>query len=632
MLTTGTVAADKETGTVGKVARDGTTPGSKPRSALDKGTDSMNRNLLLLGLISGLAILSASPAHAQVPAVGAAPAIPGAPVAPAAPAQANLWSFLLPNADQKFACKTAFCNSPLGMMFNSAAGPVSAMSGGLLGKRCEQNSIQQDLMKPADDPEGLAARVKNDEAEAIERRKAVRFLGTVDCNRWPEAIAALKNALRKDRNECVRFEAALALRNGCCCNNEIIDALKNSVLGENKTDPNPVEKSDRVRAVAAEALALCPMVHEEPKKDPTPLVKADPKLPTDPAEYYRKIAQVPREEMAASARAVLASLKKGGPPPQQPVGTEAAAPVNIPPAPALMPRNNSITGIVANAFVIPSPVNGTRQPFFSSLTKSLTGSQETGAPARNDLSAPLPAGSIPVRDRPAPESRPFSISSQIFDHPMESLVEGRTSFSPPRDLAPPREAATQLEVQLVGPSQANLGTSVTFEIRIANRSSHSVSGLALHASLPDNLTHLEGREIKGMVQSTIPPGETKTLQVSAVAVGAGPGRVRVKVVSPEGEFWAGAEIVCNAPPMPQLPPRAEPSRVAPPRVAPPRIIEESGNQRNQVVQPHAPVENGMLPPRIEPPINPMRGSSGTATIEPRLPSDFVLPDMAPLRR
>ena len=213
---------------------------------------------------------------------------------------------------------------------------------------------------------------------------------------------------------------------------------------------------------------------------------------------------------------------------------------------------------------------------------------------------------------------------------MESLLEGRVAYSPPRDLAPPappREATPQLEVQLVGPNQAHLGTSVTFEIRIANRSSHAVSGLALHASLPKNLTHLEGREIKGMVQSTILPGEVKTLQVSAVAVGAGPGRMRVKVVSPEGEFWAGAEIVCNAPPMMQPTPRAEPSRVAPPR-----IIDESTSQRNQVVRPLAPVENGSLPPRIEAPNDPLRGSSGTATVEPRLPSDFVLPDVAPIRR
>ena len=274
----------------------------------------MNRKLLLLALISGLAIISTS--QAQAPAVTGAPAIPGAPVAAAPAAPANLWSFLLPNADQKAACKTALCNSPLGMMLNSAGGPLSAMSGGLMGNRCAQNSIQQDLLKPADAPEGLAARVKNDEAEAIERRKAVRFLGTVDCNRWPEAIAALKNALRKDRNECVRFEAALALRNGCCCNNEIIDALKNSVLGENKTDPNPVEKSDRVRVVAAEALSLCPMVYEEPKKDKgQPLVKADPKLPTDPAEYYRQIAKMPREEMAASARATPSPPRSDGVPP-----------------------------------------------------------------------------------------------------------------------------------------------------------------------------------------------------------------------------------------------------------------------------------------------------------------------------
>jgi hypothetical protein len=205
----------------------------------------------ILFVITAAGLVLTPVVDAQVPVVPTAPATPAAP--------GNLWSFLLPNAEQKSACKTCFCNSPLGQMINGAAGPMSLMSGGLIPNRCAKNSIANDLKKAADSPDGLAARVKADEEEAKARRAAVRFLGTVDCNYWPEATDTLKNALRKDRNECVRFEAALSLRNGCCCNNEIIDALKNCILGENKTDPNPVEKSERVRAVAAEALARCPL-------------------------------------------------------------------------------------------------------------------------------------------------------------------------------------------------------------------------------------------------------------------------------------------------------------------------------------------------------------------------------------
>ena len=38
----------------------------------------------------------------------------------------------------------------------------------------------------------------------------IRVLAGADCSRWPEAQDALINALRLDRNECVRVEAALA--------------------------------------------------------------------------------------------------------------------------------------------------------------------------------------------------------------------------------------------------------------------------------------------------------------------------------------------------------------------------------------------------------------------------------------
>ncbi len=131
----------------------------------------------------------------------------------------------------------------------------------------------------------------------------MRYLGTVDCARWPEATEALKNALRKDRNECVRLEAALALLNGCCCNLETIEALKNSAAGEFKTDPNPVERCDRVRAVAAEALARC-ILMEPPM--PVPLAPPGPLPPrveaplTDP-EYYKRIATLPRQQVVQSA-------------------------------------------------------------------------------------------------------------------------------------------------------------------------------------------------------------------------------------------------------------------------------------------------------------------------------------------
>src|SRR5262245_5650772 len=147
----------------------------------------------------------------------------GQPVgAPAA--SGNLWSYLLMTPDQKLACKTWWCNCGVGQLVSGAAGPVGMGTGGLFGGCCEKTAIENAIAnKPPEGSESTAARIMKDEAEAKARRLAVRYLGTVDCNYWPDAAKALRLSLRFDPNECVRFEAALALRNGCCCTNEIID-------------------------------------------------------------------------------------------------------------------------------------------------------------------------------------------------------------------------------------------------------------------------------------------------------------------------------------------------------------------------------------------------------------------------
>jgi hypothetical protein len=133
--------------------------------------------------------------------------------------------------------------------------PVSAFSGGLINNPCLKPSLA-DLAKPADSADGAAARVKADEMAAKERRAAVRYLGTVECNRWPEAEMALINSLRGDRNECVRLEAAWVLGRGCCCTPKIVAALSLTVSGSDR-DGFPVERSERVRAVALASLNHC---------------------------------------------------------------------------------------------------------------------------------------------------------------------------------------------------------------------------------------------------------------------------------------------------------------------------------------------------------------------------------------
>src|SRR5262249_24673083 len=139
---------------------------------------------------------------------------------------------------------------------NNTMKPIGALSGGMLPPFCPVAS-PADLAKAAQpgNSEGAAAKIKAAEAEAKARRAAIRYLGTVDCNWWPEAEKALIVGLRADSNECVRLEAAWALNRGCCCTKATIAALTETVKGTKEL--GPAENSERVKIAAMAALNHC---------------------------------------------------------------------------------------------------------------------------------------------------------------------------------------------------------------------------------------------------------------------------------------------------------------------------------------------------------------------------------------
>jgi hypothetical protein len=98
-----------------------------------------------------------------------------------------------------------------------------------------------------------AAKIKLDQSQVKSRQAAVRYLALVDCHFYPEAEAGLIAALRADRNEGVRYEAALALGTSRCVSRRMVDALTIAALGH-VTDGHPAETSERVRAAAHESL------------------------------------------------------------------------------------------------------------------------------------------------------------------------------------------------------------------------------------------------------------------------------------------------------------------------------------------------------------------------------------------
>lgn len=232
----------------------------------------------------GLA-LNASPTRAQiggapVPAAAApaaaAGAAPAAAAAGAAEAKQGFFMKLCKTLDE---CRRKLCMTPTGQLLNSMSRPAAGLTGGVIPSFCPAMPSDKDLAQPG--VAGAADAAKKDALEAKMRREKVRFLGTLDCRYYPDAIGALVAALRTDSSECVRYEAALGLGHGCCCNQKTVDALEASVSGTDK-DGNPAERSARVRCAAAVALERCLACYTPPPPDVEPKPKDIEKLPKTP--------------------------------------------------------------------------------------------------------------------------------------------------------------------------------------------------------------------------------------------------------------------------------------------------------------------------------------------------------------
>ena len=250
---------------------------------------------------------------------------------PALPTQNTLASFLGVSADQREFRGRRLATTPGGQVLGRMQAPFSRLSGGIIPPLIPKTPSLAELQDPG--PIGAAAKIKQDRAGAEARKKAVEYLGTADCNTWPEAEDALVGALRADRNECVRLAAAQVLGKGCCCTKKTIKALTLSASGSD-CDGNPGEKSSRVRAAAQLALehclccfleveSNCPDKNCDKKPDafpplaplPKPGGKTEdgPELPPakketgslTPEAYYKQVAKTPAAEIVAEARKAL---------------------------------------------------------------------------------------------------------------------------------------------------------------------------------------------------------------------------------------------------------------------------------------------------------------------------------------
>jgi hypothetical protein len=397
---------------------------------------------LCMGMIACAGI--ANPGWSQAPAVPAAPAAPAA--AAAAPQGHTLWSFLGINHEKCEKCKDHFCRSQLGNLVNNAGAGATAITGGIIPPICPPGPSKEDLLKPPTSAEGAAAAIQKSEAEAKARRAALRYLGTVDCRYWPEAKAALLAGLRTDPNECVRWEAALSLRNGCCCSKEVIEALTICVNGTEK-DGNPGEKSERVRCAAMEALSLCLCSYEAPqdpkepeKKDPDGREKPDGR---EALRYYQKLQDVPQQRVVSDARSAVqahqSSLQRG---------------------------DRSLVGLITSSIGThgeserePRPVAPVSAPVGHSVPAQATAARPMGTPPSQPISVPAP---IPARAHD-----PLAAAVSRVDHAM-AVSQPRAQVAHPSALsnaqltagapAPTAQPIVQASTQSAAPRQAGLST------------------------------------------------------------------------------------------------------------------------------------------------------------------------------
>jgi hypothetical protein len=251
-------------------------------------------------------------AVAQTPVTVPPPPTVAAPttVAPVAPPATGFWGSICASCAAK---KAAFANSPLCKLLKNALLPLSALTGGLCPGQLPPGAAA--LATPGS--VGAAAAIKKDQQQAALRREAVRFLGTIDCHWYPEAEAGLIAALRIDRVECVRYEAACSLARGCCCTKATIEALTICVAGSDR-DGNPSENSLRVQLKALEALQHCvgdfqgeagEQAQPRPEYPASRETAAEPEkitgLPDIPfTDYYQKVRAASRDEILANAKRV----------------------------------------------------------------------------------------------------------------------------------------------------------------------------------------------------------------------------------------------------------------------------------------------------------------------------------------
>ena len=379
----------------------------------------------------------------------------------------TVWSRLGIDPVQREFYRRQAARTPLGQLRAKIREPFSKLTGGVIPPFAPKTPSVPELKDPG--PVGAAAKAKLDRAGAEERIKAIKYLATLDCHYWPEAEEALIGALRADRNECVRYEAATALLNGCCCTCKVTVALSIAVSCSD-ADGNPTERSARVRAVAAHALDRClssaccapelpPLVPVDPDKKPDAkgpteggekgkddekgAAKAKPGDAEFPKQYYAAVPRLPRAKVVAMGRRALELGAQFGYDFTTPINDSDYVAAGLPAATSasyaggtpqpttlleLFAWNDSGAAIAQPALAPPTVVVSRPSPVRTALA-----------------TAPLPA---PAKEL-APAPSPARLPTDVVDSMKSEKPAAPTKFNSPAPVPPATVSATGMTVPKV---------------------------------------------------------------------------------------------------------------------------------------------------------------------------------------
>lgn len=309
----------------------------------------------------------------------AQPAVPGVLPSPAAPSQSvtvankccSIFDFLGVKQLGSF-LDQAVMKTRLGQAVQSALSPLARAVG--LGP-----SLLSDKFAKEGGAMGLASQLKKEEKKAPLKIQAIKYLGTLDCQCYPEVVDALLDSL-EDCNEKVRYEALQALANkckdkkcilsclhhdkkscgtdqcgvcddctnsncppcdcpGCMCQKKVIDRLNALLLARDEFGCLK-EKSERIRALATEMIERCLVTHQpHPGMEAAPSsdeVKPDPEpdvQPDQPAEEAKPQASRGRFDLRGMLPKFFGGTAETGT--TQPTVTEPAShlePIDVNPA------------------------------------------------------------------------------------------------------------------------------------------------------------------------------------------------------------------------------------------------------------------------------------------------------------